>query len=79
MAKETITLKELKKLLKQYPDDTEVLLMKDWDNCPINEDGCFVPDDEHLVSVDDTNFCHQVAYYDCGIDGWNETNQLIIG
>lgn len=76
---ETITVKELKKLLKEYPDDAEVLLMKDWDNCPVDEDGNFKPDDEHLVALNkEMNFVHQRIYCDEGMD-WSEIHQLIIG
>ena len=74
----TITVKKLKKMLKEYPDDAEVLLMKDWDNCPVDEDGRFVVDGENLVEAEETNIVHQTVYCDEGLE-WSEVHQLIIG
>lgn len=71
--------KDLKKLLNEYPDNAEVLIMKDWDNCPVSEDGIFIVDDECLVDAkEEMNFTHQTVYIDEGLD-WKEIHQLIIG
>ena len=73
-----MTTKELIKILKKYPSNAEVLLMKDWNNCPV-EEGRLVSDGECLVDLtEEEHINDQIVYIDQGLD-WDEVTQVIIG
>jgi hypothetical protein len=65
--------KELQKILKQYPADAEVFLVKDWDE--VSEDG-LITGIEPLN--EEFNIATQTAYIDVGLD-WETETQILIG
>lgn len=65
--------KDLQKLLKQYPADAEVFLVKDWEE--VNEEG-LVTGIEPLN--EEFNIGSQTAYIDVGLD-WETETQILIG
>ena len=69
---EIMTNKELQKLLKQYPSDAKVYLVKDWETC--NEDGLLT----NIEEMQDYNLGSQTEVYDVGLDFVDE-HQILIG
>lgn len=67
-----MTNKELQKILKQFPSDANVYLVKNWEDC--NEEG-LLTDIEELAEY---NVGSQVNVYDVGLDFIDET-QILIG
>lgn len=64
---------ELQKILKLYPADAEVFLVKDWDE--VSEDGLIIGIEP---LNEDLNIGTQTAYIDVGLD-WETETQILIG
>lgn len=67
-----MTNKELQRILKQYPANAEVYLVKDWETC--NEDGMLT----NIAELDECNVGVQTQVVDMGLE-FMDIPQVLIG
>lgn len=68
-----MTVKELKRILGQYPDDAQVFWVNNWEQCD---------DEGHITDIEEfdetTHLGSQTVVYDMGLD-WVDETQVLIG